>query len=109
MPDQENNTYEKMARSTVDKIVEKHQKQKDKDTKFIENQEEYSRVLNGFFASDNGAVVAKVILRYLKVFTVDKGLNPAKKYEESIKRDVYLELIRPYLTPEVRAKIENLE
>lgn len=67
---------------------------------------EYKKALNGVCATPNGQFVMRSLIKALGVF------EPRRDYSQGLvefnaKRDVYLGLIRPFLTAEIIRELEN--
>ena len=63
--------------------------------------------LEKVFSTDFGIAFGKYLIKYCQVFTPEDTANTQKMFENSVKRKVYLELIRPYLSSETRIKLEQ--
>jgi hypothetical protein len=86
------------------------QKNKQKEAFFAKNEElkeEYVKALNGMAGSDFGKYFLKVLVQYVDLFGFKEGMEARDMYMSKGKKQVYLEMIRPFLTKELRKEIEN--
>lgn len=95
------------AESAVERMLKRREEEQKQREIIIENEAEWKDAANSLFASPNGKLLAKYLLRYCNVFSIDSTSNNVMMIENNGKRKVYLELIRPFLTAEVRSFIEN--
>lgn len=98
---------EEDMRNTVDKLLSQRAEKTRQQEVVIENMEEWQEVLNRIFTSDDGKLFAKYLLRHCGIFNKEDSTNHIKMIENIGKRNVYLELIRPYLDVLTRSEIEN--
>lgn len=94
------------ATSIIEKIINERQEQERLKEVLGERREEYKQALNGMASTPNGQYFLKVLLNYCGVFSYQNKLDPAKLVEDNGLRKVYLEAIRPFLTPENKEAIE---
>lgn len=99
--------YNPFSSDTIDKMLADRAKREKAKALIDEEVVEYKRALNRLFSSRDGRFFLKKLIRYCGIYSFDKTLNPAKLIENDGKRKVYLEMIRPYLEPDVIAKLEN--
>jgi len=96
--------------SEISDIMDRMQEKKKKQEIFFEKNEElkedYIRALNGVASTPNGKHFLKTLVNYLNLHEFKGSLEPRDMFLERGKKQVYLELIRPYLEPEVRKEIE---
>ena len=69
--------------------------------------DEYAKELNGVAASPNGKFFLKRLIKGIGVFTPQKGKDGVALIENNAQRNIYLELIRPHLEPQIRMELEN--
>ncbi len=93
--------------STIDKIAQAREGAADQQIITKEKEAEFKKALNQMMSSTEGKYVAKYLLRYLGVFAVAKTRDPVAKLEHEIRRQVYLEFLRPYLERDLRMELEN--
>jgi hypothetical protein len=67
---------------------------------------DYILALNGMAKSEYGKHFLKTLVSYLNLHEFRGSLEPRDMFLERGKKQVYLELIRPYLETEVRKEIE---
>lgn len=96
-----------MPRSTIDKINQKKNNEKILGEISSEYIEDYKHALNSIAASENGQLVFKTLIKVLGVFNPERGGDLAALIRTSEKKNVYLELIRPHLEPEIRQELER--
>lgn len=89
------------------RIDEIEQRKKDNDKRIKEEQELFVKSLEKVFSTDFGVVFGKYLIKYCQVFTPEDTANPQKMIENAGKRKVYLELIRPYLSKELKIELED--
>ena len=94
------------AGSIIEKIAAAREEQERFKEIIGEKREEYKQALNGMAATPNGQYVLKILINYCGIFGFQNKLDPAKLVEENGMRRVYLEAIRPFLTPENKEQIE---
>jgi len=93
--------------SVIEKLVKERQEKELEDAKVVENMEEWKKAANSLFSSDEGKLFIKYLLRQVKLFTIDSSRDMTKMLEDRGGKNVYLGLIRPYLTPELLVELEN--
>lgn len=94
-------------RSVLEKVQERRDAAAKQELIAEENKEEWAKAANRVFASPDGQLFIKYLLRASGVFRVDTTRDMTKMLEDRGARNVYLGLIRPYLTPELRTQVEN--
>lgn len=72
-----------------------------------EARKKYKLHLQEVFNTPDGVEFGKELVRLLGIFTSETCTNPSKMVEKNGAKAVYLELIRPFLTPEQRTKLER--
>ena len=96
---------------TYHSSLEKRQNVKDNKAVFEKEQEEaakkYKLLVQNVFGTSHGVEFGKELVRLLGVFKSESCVNPTKMAEDNAAKAVYLELIRPFLTPEQRSKLER--
>ena len=94
------------AKSIVEKMIE--DKVQSKQTQAInkEKLDDYIKALNGVASTPNGQLVLQTLIESTGIFRVDSSHNASKLVEDNGMRKVYLQLIRPYLEPELRKQVE---
>ncbi|MEE9356578.1 MAG: hypothetical protein V3U75_13390 [Methylococcaceae bacterium] len=108
MPDHREDGDQKIsARSIVDKLVKEQAKKDAQEESVIENMKEWENVINRISSSSDGQLLIKYLLRHNKLFIVDNVRDHVTMIENSGAKKVYLQLIRPFLTPEVLSIVEN--
>lgn len=95
------------AHSIIDKLARERQEEERKKAVIIENVKEWEKAANRLFAGPNGKLFIKYLLRMNKLFVPDDGKDMTKMLEERGMKNVYLKLIRPYLTPELLSELET--
>ena len=98
---------ERKFSSTVERMLARHAKEEQNIELIIERQEEYKKALNSMAASEHGELVIKTLIKACGVFTADQGNDAASLIRQGERRNIYLQCIRPFLTPELRNKVEN--
>lgn len=93
--------------STAERLIAQRMERERLEEVAIENEKEYKSALNGMAASRNGELFLKTLIKATGIFKDPQVLNPAGLIEDKGMRKVYLRLIRPYLDPSIRAKIEE--
>jgi len=93
--------------SIIAKLVKERHQKEEATQRIIENEVEWQKAANSLFGSPNGKLFIKYLLRSIGLFAVDNTRDPAKLLEDKGKRQIYLQLIRPYLTPELLMELEN--
>jgi hypothetical protein len=74
----------------------------------IENNiKKHKEVLNRLFDSEDGKFLYKVMVKYSKLFSIDKGNDLATIKETLGKQKMILELILPYLDRDVRRGLHD--
>lgn len=91
---------------SIDDILRKREQRKHDEAILKEEIEQYTNAVNRLFSSEDGKFFLKKLVMYCGVNSFDKQLNPAKLIEDSGKRKVFLELIRPFLDKTIRAELE---
>ena len=105
MSDEEN--YNPKPNDTVEKLLKAREARDKQEAVILENQEEYKKALNSVIGTPNGALVFKTLIKACGVFAPDRGTDVASLIRQSEKRNVYLEFVRPYLTPELKQEVEK--
>lgn len=98
---------DKKPKSTVDKLKLHREQAKVLGDLASEQVDEYKRALNSMAASEHGALVLKILINGLGVFSPDRGTDVAALIRQSERRNVYLELIRPFLEPNLKQELER--
>jgi hypothetical protein len=98
---------EEVTLNTVEKLIQRHNQDKQQREILKEKEGEYRKALNAIAASDNGVFVFSCLVSAMGIFKPSDEANPAKVVQENAARNVYLRLIRPYLTSEVLDLIER--
>jgi len=93
-------------KGTAEKMLANKKERERLEAVAIENQEEYKRALNIIAGSDNGIIVFKTLIKACGVFKSTKGLDGMQLVEANALKNLYLELFRPYLTPELKQELE---
>ena len=96
----------KEANEILDRFKAKEKKNEDFLEKDAELKADYITALNGVVSTPNGKHFLKVLVNYLDLHNFKQSLEPRDMFLERGKKQVYLELIRPYLETEVRKEIE---
>lgn len=94
-------------KSSLEKIQAHRQLQEKMAQSAIDDEQEWAKVCLAIFSSPNGKLLAKYMLRHNRLFKVDSRQTPDMVIKDRERQAVYLELVRKYLPPEVRAEIEN--
>ena len=92
--------------SVVDQILKDRAAKEENKALLAEEVEDYKKALNGIAGSEYGTFFFRKLIRYCGIHAV-KRTDPTHMFEMGIKANVYNELIRPYLEPEIRAEIER--
>jgi len=92
--------------SVVGKIMESRAREDERKAILAEEIDEYKKALNGMAGSEYGIYFFRKMIRYCGIHAV-KRTDPTHMFEMGIKANVYNELVRPYLAPEIRAEIER--
>lgn len=93
--------------NTVDKIKLQREIIKTLGVQNIEQADDYKMALNAITASENGKLVFKTLIKALGVHSPERGGDLAALIRISEKKNVYLDLIRPFLETSIRQEIEN--
>lgn len=93
--------------STAERLLAAKKEREDRQKTQILNEAEYAMALNAFAASDNGKIILKPMLRYMG-WAKPPSKNGVDMVELNGMRRLYVELIRPYLEPTIRAEIEDV-
>ena len=93
--------------SIIEKLVEERKAKELAEAKIVENEKEWRDAANRVFASPDGRLFIKYLLRATKLFAVDTTRDMTKMLEDRGAKNLYLGLIRPYLTPELLTELET--
>lgn len=93
--------------SAVERVAKERQERERQEAVAIENIEEWKKAARSLFGSRNGKLFIKYLLRQNGLFKPSATRDMTKMLEERGMKDVYLVLIRPYLTPELLAELET--
>lgn len=91
----------------IDKILDKKNNKKEFFDQNEKLKEDYSKALKGMAGSEFGNYFLKTLVNYIGLFEFKESQNHADMLMMRGKKQVYLELIRPYLTKTQRKEIEN--
>lgn len=94
-------------RSVLQKMQERRAEAERQDAIADENKQEWREAANRIFSSRDGKLFIKYLLRASGLFRVDSTRDMTKMLEDRGTKNVYLSLIRPYLTPELLMELEN--
>lgn len=94
-------------RSIIEKLVQERREREDAEARAIENEQEWRDAANKLFASPYGKLFIKYLLRQCGLFRVDTTRDMTKMLEDRGAKNVYLRLIRPYLTAELLMELET--
>lgn len=92
---------------TAARLLEQKRKEAENDARAVALTEEYKSALNDMAHSPAGFMVLRQLVVYTEAMHVPKTLDAARILAHNAKRDVYFTAIRPYLTPDLRAKLEE--
>ena len=93
--------------STIEKMVRERMERERLAAVAVENEAEWRNAANSLFASPNGKMFIKYLLRQCGLFSIDSTRDMTKMLEDRGAKNVYLRLIRPYLTAELLMELEN--
>jgi hypothetical protein len=93
--------------SIIEKLVEERKEKERLQAVIVENELEWKKAANKLFGGPNGKLFIKYLLRMNGLFTPDSGRDMTKMLEDRGAKNVYLRLIRPYLTPELLTELET--
>jgi hypothetical protein len=93
--------------STIEKMVQERLERERQRAIIVENEKEWAKAANQLFGGRNGKLFIKYLLRMNGLFTVETSRDMTKLLEDRGAKNVYLALIRPYLTPELLAELET--
>ena len=107
MPDHREDELTIGAKSVIEKLVTERQERERQEQIAIENEEEWKKAINTICSTAEGELMIKYMLRHNRLFKPGRSTNQVAMVEDSGKQRVYLELIRPYLKPEIIGKLET--
>jgi hypothetical protein len=93
--------------SVVDKLLEKKLAESKQKELIIERVEDYKKALDAVFASPEGKMMAKYMMRFMDIFNADPSFDGARLLEEKARRSYYTKMIRPFISKKRRMEIEN--
>lgn len=95
-----------MTKTTVDKLQEAKKERDTLEALGVQKLEDYKKALNNLAGSEHGSLVLRSLMNAMEVFKpIDtEGIQLVRQTE---RRNIYLKHIRPYLTKEMRSKLEN--
>jgi len=94
-------------KSTAEKLQMQREKAKEFGDIAAEEVETYKKALNSMAASEHGKIVLKTLIKACGVFSPDRGGDVSALIRQSERRNVYLEVIRPFINPELRQELER--
>lgn len=94
--------------SKIADIIKKREESANQKEILVENEKEYRLAVNRVYSTNEGKLLAKIMLRHNGMFKDENQLNPAGLIEEKGKRSYYLRYVRPYLENKLRMQIENI-
>lgn len=77
------------------------------EARLIENKEQFIKDINSMLASDSGQNFAKAWLRHMGIYDNNDDKDGVGLFEARGARRFYLTYVRPYLTIDVKQKIEG--
>ena len=98
---------DKAPKSTAEKLQQQREQAKVLGDIASSQVEEYKQALNSMAASEHGKLVLQTLISACGVFTPDRGADVAALIRQSERRNVYLEVIRPFLETELKQEIER--
>ena len=90
--------------STVEVIKKRNEEIKQRQK---EQSEKLSNAFEAVLNSEAGIIVGRYLVSILSVNAVSDENNSAEMVANTIRRNVYISKIRPYLSEDVRNKMEN--
>ena len=100
-------TDDRKSTNTVDKLQKQREQAKILGDVASEQVDEYKKALNSIAASEHGEFVLKTLINALGVFKPERGSDLAALIRISERKNVYLELMRPFLETNIRQEIER--
>jgi len=94
-------------RSVLEKMQERRAEAERQEAIAEEHKQEWRDAANRLFASPDGQLFIKYLLRANGLFRPDATRDMTKMLEDRGARNIYLVLIRPYLTAELLMQLEN--
>ena len=94
-------------KSTAEKLQRQREQAKVLGGIASEQVEEYAKALNSMAASPNGKLVFRRLINVLGVHAVERGSDLASLIRISERKNVYNELIRPFLETNVKQELER--
>lgn len=93
--------------STVKKYHDRNGEDSEKTKEVAKGIEDaYARAVNQLANTEDGKVFLQILLAYSGVFKYNDNINPTQELVDSVKKRVWLEMIRPYLKKENIMKVE---
>lgn len=93
--------------SVIEKLVQERLERERQDAIAVENETEWRDAANRVFASPDGKLFIKYFLRQCGLFRADNTRDMTKMLEDRGAKNVYLRLIRPYLTADLLMQLET--
>ena len=93
--------------SIIQKILDRQLKSGEDNAIAKEREQEFKLSLNRIFSTNVGQMFGKYLIIYRGVVAPTRATDPVRRLEAQIKRDIYMEFIRPYLDRDVRIELEN--
>lgn len=93
--------------TTVDKLQREREKQKAAEAIMIENMEEFAKALNDVAGSPSGKLFLRTLIKACGVFIPDLEKDGVTLVENKAKRNLYLQLVRPFLEPKLKQELEE--
>lgn len=90
--------------TTVENLKKSREQRKNLEKIGAEKLDDYAKALNAVAGSKNGKFFLKSLIGSLGVF---EPINTKGSVDDIVKRNVYLEKIRPYLSEENRKELET--
>lgn len=83
--------------SILDKITKDRLDEATRQAILEEEMEEFTKVVNRLFSSEDGQHFLNKLLRYAGISSFDKTLNPAKLVEDRGRQSIWFNLVKPFL------------
>ena len=98
---------DKKPKTTVEKLQLQREQAKILGDIASDQVDEYKKALNSMAASEHGRLVLQTLINALGVFSPERGSDLAALIRISERKNVYLDLIRPFLETQTRQELER--
>ena len=95
------------AQSAIQRMAEANKRKEQAREVIIEKEDEWRSAINRILATNDGKLMAKYMVKYVGLYAVDNTVDAARLLEKRAQRNLWLELFRKYLDPDVLVLVEN--